>query len=262
MKEHHLSVLGLGDHATEDGIKAAYRKLSKKYHPDINPSPNAKEQFIKIKNAYEYLSNPPLEPAPEFVAYEAPDEREQWRQEYIRKSREKKQQEMRAQQAMLKKFMDYLKPVALAAFAFNILLTIDFLLPLRGHSQEIVSVRSVTYTTRGKGSGTFNENYSIVNFTDFTMRIPAYRPFWDSNTEITVEATRIFSIPMYAVFDTEKNQLRVRQVYNVYYVFGFLIPMILIMGTVMVLVHNFTTRLNVAVVIIIVELIQLYFYFI
>jgi DnaJ-class molecular chaperone len=57
MKKYY-DVLGLPKHSTIMEVKRAYRKLSKKLHPDMNPDPEAHEQFIKIQEAYEYLSDP------------------------------------------------------------------------------------------------------------------------------------------------------------------------------------------------------------
>lgn len=51
-------VLGLQKDASDDEIKHAYRKLSKKYHPDINKAPDAEAKFKKINEAYETLSDP------------------------------------------------------------------------------------------------------------------------------------------------------------------------------------------------------------
>ncbi len=50
-------ILGLKKDAGPDDIKRAYRQLAKKYHPDINKSPDAHDQFIKITEAYEILIN-------------------------------------------------------------------------------------------------------------------------------------------------------------------------------------------------------------
>ncbi len=53
----HYDVLGLSPKATHDQIKAAYYKLSKEYHPDLNKSEEAEKKFSEISAAYETLSN-------------------------------------------------------------------------------------------------------------------------------------------------------------------------------------------------------------
>merc|ERR1719387_2071229 len=50
--------LGLTEDAEEGEIKRAYRKLSKDLHPDKNPSPEARQQFNDVRDAYEILSSP------------------------------------------------------------------------------------------------------------------------------------------------------------------------------------------------------------
>ncbi|EJE98653.1 chaperone DnaJ, partial [Liquorilactobacillus mali KCTC 3596 = DSM 20444] len=51
-------VLGVSKDASAADIKKAYRKLSKKYHPDLNKEPGAEEKFKEINEAYEILSDP------------------------------------------------------------------------------------------------------------------------------------------------------------------------------------------------------------
>lgn len=54
----HYQVLGVNSNSSEEDIKKAYRKLSKKYHPDLNPdNPKAEDMFKKVSEAYNYLTN-------------------------------------------------------------------------------------------------------------------------------------------------------------------------------------------------------------
>src|SRR5438477_11629610 len=55
----YYKVLGVNKNATEKEIKAAYRKLARKYHPDLNPNDaEAKKKFQQINEANEVLSDP------------------------------------------------------------------------------------------------------------------------------------------------------------------------------------------------------------
>ena len=56
-KRDYYEVLGLQKGASKEEIKRAYKKLSKKYHPDINKEPDADEKFKEIAEAYEVLSD-------------------------------------------------------------------------------------------------------------------------------------------------------------------------------------------------------------
>ncbi|MGQ9489041.1 MAG: DnaJ C-terminal domain-containing protein [Armatimonadota bacterium] len=55
----YYAILGVPRNATEKEIKQAYRRLARKYHPDVNPGDkSAEEKFKEISEAYEVLSDP------------------------------------------------------------------------------------------------------------------------------------------------------------------------------------------------------------
>ena len=53
----YYEILGVARDADAATIKSAYRKLARKYHPDVNKTKEAEEKFKDINEAYEVLSD-------------------------------------------------------------------------------------------------------------------------------------------------------------------------------------------------------------
>jgi curved DNA-binding protein len=54
----YYQIIGVARDASADDIKRAYRKLARKYHPDVSKEPNAEEKFKELQEAYEVLKDP------------------------------------------------------------------------------------------------------------------------------------------------------------------------------------------------------------
>ncbi len=54
----YYKIMGVGRNATQDEIKRAYRKLARKYHPDVSKVANAEVRFKEVGEAYEVLKDP------------------------------------------------------------------------------------------------------------------------------------------------------------------------------------------------------------
>ena len=58
MKKDYYKILGVNKTTSQDDIKKVYRRLAKKYHPDLNPDdPEAERKFKEVNEAYETLGD-------------------------------------------------------------------------------------------------------------------------------------------------------------------------------------------------------------
>lgn len=81
----YYEILGVPFDSSRDEIKKAYRRKARLYHPDINPSPDAKDHFISITEAYEFLiTNHDKIKSDEQVYQQAMDDWRKYRQDRSR----------------------------------------------------------------------------------------------------------------------------------------------------------------------------------
>jgi hypothetical protein len=105
MKNYHL-ILEIPSDSTEDEIRKAYRRLAKKYHPDVNKSANAHEKFVEINEAYEFLMGQSQQLADEAVSGREPKNPDDLAREFEhfrQAARERAQQHAKMRYAEFKK---------------------------------------------------------------------------------------------------------------------------------------------------------------
>jgi molecular chaperone DnaJ len=60
MARDYYEILGVSRDADKEEVKQAFRRLARKYHPDVNKEPGAEERFKEINRAYEVISDPEM----------------------------------------------------------------------------------------------------------------------------------------------------------------------------------------------------------
>lgn len=66
-------ILGVPEDCSKADIQKRYRELARKYHPDVNPDPNAQSKYDTIKASYDFLMEHHVEPASVQTAHKLED---------------------------------------------------------------------------------------------------------------------------------------------------------------------------------------------
>lgn len=152
MRGSAYNVLGLTPGASEEEIRKRYRKLVKKFHPDVNKDANAERKFIEIQEAYEELMSDNQE---QITVEETPKTSfETEYTEYRNYAREQYQARKKKEAEDLEKLYVRLqtgpiflwhKIIAITSLFVMIALILDFVLPYHYASDVIASYSTDTY---------------------------------------------------------------------------------------------------------------------
>lgn len=253
-------ILGVEQDASQDQIKAAYRRLAKQYHPDRNPDEQANHKFQEIREAYQLLLR-----GDDYRYWSATDEgteaydpQQAWRDE-LKARRARERQEKAIQKAkMLQQLYGVLNYLIGAYMVFLSLLIVDYILPDEEHPDEIIAITQVYFSSRGTGRGAHSHN--IVHFRNFRMKLGREEkgiPFGPA----TVYTTPILQTVMGAELSQAGIARRIEPVYSIYHRFGLLILLAFVLGIVYYrLPVQGEGRLNVAIVTLFIALFHVIMY--
>jgi hypothetical protein len=240
--------------------------LSKKYHPDVNPSPQAKDQFIAIHEAYKFLMNAGPTPAASrsSVAYDYdPFENayQTWREKAKTYARQKAWEAEKKKRKLISDIAHKFKYVAIIIAIANALLIVDFFLPKNAHLEYIHDISFEN--ENGKQINNQKEfqyaDYVNFEFNNYKMRFKNKLDLRiELDSPVTIEATMIYNIPVNANFNINDTIYTYQPTFNIYFGFGFFY-LIVSLSVIFFLfvIKNTETLFNLAIVISFFYIIQL-----
>lgn len=266
MHNSYLEILGLQPGATKSEIKGAFRTLSKQYHPDVNEEEGASEKFIAVHEAYKFLTDVGPRPNQEGVTYNydpqkaAYEDRRRQAREYAWRKNKEAQEQQKLQLQLIFKYFNYF---AMFALVFNILIAVDYFLPRKQFAEQVISSSNMLYNREGNyySQRRFQTYHGIV-FENFNMKFDKTQTMGLGNVDNgIVVTTYLFQTPLYAIFNTEREAIIIQQVYSLYKVFGYIIPISFLILAAYFKVNNADHKISFALLLIMLFLIQVFLFF-
>lgn len=221
MQNYYLEVLELTPGATKADVKKAYRRLSKRYHPDLNKSEDAKDKFIQITEAYDFLTKVGPTPHNEPIRYDYDpfeSEYEQWRKRARSKAKKKAHDRIKMQQEAMRKTLAFFRFAAYAILIFNILITFDYLMPT---ASRVDVVKEKEHYAKYIKRIYFSESVMLLD-----RNAAQHIEEWQ---KVTLSSTRIFNVPQSVSFYRGDEQYQASSVYGFYSIYGWITPLMFIM---------------------------------
>lgn len=194
----YYEILGVHPNATAGQIKAAYRRLAVRYHPDKNPDPQAEEIFKEINEAYDVLSDTnsrtqyDWQRNPFNIVADEVEVKPKHRDPKYRgtgQSRPHKSEKQRMFE-MMQEYIYYVRWLCWAGMLIPSLLFVDYILPYKSKQETITS----SYTVYGR-RGSFR-HYVYVTDSGKKIRVRNGRIDIEIGEEVNYEQTQIYAVVM------------------------------------------------------------------
>ena len=191
----HYEILDVTQAATNAELKNAYRRLVKKYHPDVSNEPDAVERIRYINEAYEVLSehysraayDRLLSGAFEAPTYSPPEETEaqKYRRDYLRKKTRDSRERLEHMIRIKVKFYRYERVVSFLFFGIGLLFTLDYY-----YASHVEDYRFF------KMGANYKKAKITINDATIYTNFELYQQYEKSGGEVIyVEFSSVFGIP-------------------------------------------------------------------
>ena len=235
MQNYYLEILGLKPGASKHEIKSAYRRLSKKYHPDVSKDPQAKEQFIRITEAYKFLTDVGPRPHGERTRYNYDPKA----QEFARRRAKARYQARQKARAAAKRYYQsavrftriFSIPVAIM-LGYNMLAAIDRVVPTIAIPDRVVGIRHIYDENDRVGSRQeYQHDYELINTHSYSLVVVHGQACnIEKGASVEVSLTPIFKHPEGVQINIGTQSVYYQAQDLPYEFYMFLIPLMLAMG--------------------------------
>ncbi|MDN5211509.1 DnaJ domain-containing protein [Fulvivirgaceae bacterium BMA12] len=268
-RNQYLEVLELQPGVSKKEIKSAYRRLAKKYHPDVSKNAHAKEKFIRINEAYKFLMDVGAHPRQQTASSTAYDydpyeqAYQAWRQRAKTYAKKKAAEAEMERSLLIKEILIYFNYATMIIGLFNILLAVDYLLPAQTRPDEVQSIEKM-FGPRARRYGQSDHSYGYTDIVlkTNTIRIEAVSSLSIKRFDpVQITSSRIFNEPISMIQSDGYASVIYEQAYGIYRGFGFLIPIVLAcLIFYHFIVKSQENRFSLAIVLLILMVIQLYIF--
>lgn len=227
--------LGLPETASHDEIKKQYRKLAMRLHPDRNPSPKAKEDFLQLTEAYELLIGKKVAPrisrSVSKAGEKSPQDRvkEAKRRIFEQQEKERLENEYYFQSLFRGKKWKVLQISSVFGVVLSVLLICDLVLPRHFETEEIAYYANKI----NNGGHLVSRNLIVTSKGEEFWLEHMDSKLYNEYPKVQIEKTWFFHNPISVVSDQKIEVVRYPIIFTFQSVYGillviFLLPMLIV----------------------------------
>ncbi len=261
MHNYYLDLLRLQPGASKQEIKSAYRLLSKKYHPDVSKDPEAKEKFIRITEAYRFLTDVGPRPHGERKSYNYDPRADEFTR---RRAKARYQARNEAKEAAKRYYHTAVRftrifsiPIA-TMIVYNLLAAVDRYVPTVVVNDQVIEVEHNVYEDDKIGiKKKYGHGFELVHTENFLVQVSKGKACDLSRDDVIgVRITPILHHPVGVHVKDGPNTYYYGAPDSAYKFYIFLIPLMLALGLTYFRSKTQNMKISVAVVMVMVFLFQ------